>query len=342
MSHLPPFFAADGDRFVPSASARGPWSARHQHGGPPAALLARAFARLAGAEAQIVRLTFDFLRPVPLAPLTIATRVVRTGAKVQRLAGTVLAEDGTAVIEATCLVMRVTPDSVAVPLETLAPPAPPAESAPFELPFMSGDEGYHRAVEWRLAKGTWGRGPVAAWLRLRVPLVAGETPTPPLECLVAAADSASGVAVALDPASAAAAGADLSALLWVKCAGRLRAALSAADLLARCPGFSLVVLDLDELGPVPASAQIRLQRAVEGSDTILIVRSARHREGSGASLVVATRRLAPRWMGLRPLTRLAGLRSEASIARSHPSSLTLSPLGRGQGEGQTWTIDWTL
>lgn len=198
----PPFFAADGDRFVPSASARGPWSARHQHGGPPAALLARAFARHAGAEAQIARLTFDFLRPVPLAPLTIATRVVRAGAKVQRLAGTVLAEDGAAVIEATCLVMRVTPDRVAVPLETLAPPAPPAESAPFELPFMSGDEGYHRAVEWRLAKGTWGRGPVAAWLRLRVPLVAGETPTPPLECLVAAADSASGVAVAVDPARA--------------------------------------------------------------------------------------------------------------------------------------------
>jgi hypothetical protein len=137
---------------------------------------------------------------------------------------------------------------------------------------------------------------------------------------------------ALDPASAAAAGTDLSALLWVKCAGRLRTALSAADLLARCPGFPLVVLDLDELGPVPASAQIRLQRAVEGSDSILIVRSTRHREGSGASLVVATRRLAPRWMGLRPLTRLAGLRSEASIARSR--SQLLSP--------QTWTLDWTL
>src|ERR1700694_3448830 len=59
---------------------------------------------------------------------------------------------------------------------------------------------------------------------------------------------------ALDPASAAAAGADLSALLWVKCGGRLRVALSAADLLVRCPGFALVVLDLDELGPMPASA----------------------------------------------------------------------------------------
>lgn len=144
---------------------------------------------------------------------------------------------------------------------------------------------------------------------------------------------------ALDPTSTAAAGADLSALLWVRCGGRLRVALSAADLLARCPGFALVVLDLDDLGPVPASAAIRLQRAVEGSDTILIVRSERHREGSPASLVLATRRLGPQWMGLRQLTRLAGLRSEVSISRSRLYSL--SPLGRAPDEG-SWTLDWRL
>ncbi|HET8529709.1 MAG TPA: thioesterase family protein [Methylomirabilota bacterium] len=213
MSQPPPFFVADGDRFVPSASARGPWSTQHQHGGPPAALLARAFARHASPDAQIARLTFDFLRPVPLAPLSVATRVVRAGAKAQRLAGTVLAEDGAAVIEATCLVIRVAPNRVAVPLETRVCPPPPAEGEPFELPFMSGDEGYHRAVEWRIARGTWGRGPVAAWLRLRVPLVAGETPTPPLECLVAVADSASGLAVVVDPARATFVNGDLTLAL---------------------------------------------------------------------------------------------------------------------------------
>ena len=198
MSPLPPFFAADGERFVPSVSARGPWSPRHQHGGPPAALLARAFAGLAGAGGQIARLTFDFLRPVPLEPLTVATRVVRAGAKVQRLAGSLLTEDDAVVIEATCLVMRVAAGSVTVLPEPRTPPVPPAESTPFELPIMSADQGYHRAMEWRLARGTLGRGPTAAWLRPRVALVAGETPTP-LECLVTAADSASGVALAVDP-----------------------------------------------------------------------------------------------------------------------------------------------
>ncbi len=208
----PPFFASDGDRFVPSASARGPWSARHQHGGPPAALLARAFARATGPHVQIARLTFDFLRPVPLAPLTVTTRVVRAGTKVERLAGTVLAEDGQPVIEATCLAMRVAADSVAVTPEQSTPPVPPGASAPFELPFMSGDEGYHRAMEWRLARGTWGAGPVAVWLRPRVPLVEGETPSP-LECLVTAADSASGVAVAVDPARATFVNGDLTIAL---------------------------------------------------------------------------------------------------------------------------------
>ena len=212
MSGLPPFFALDGERFVPSAAARGPWSPRHLHGGPPAALLARAFAREAGADRQIARLTFDLLRPVPLAPLTVATRVVRAGGKALRLGGSVLAEDRVAVIEATCLALKAEPDRVAVPAEGPAAPPPPEESAPFELPFMSADQGYHRAVEWRLARGTWGRGPAAAWLRLRVPLVA-ETLTSPLESLVAVADSASGIAVVVDPARATFVNADLTIAL---------------------------------------------------------------------------------------------------------------------------------
>jgi hypothetical protein len=211
VSELPPFFTIDGDRFVPSSSARGPWSARHQHGGPPAALLARAFARQAGAGTQLARLTFDFLRPVPLVPLTVATRIVRAGAKVQRFAGSVLADDG-AVIEATCLVMRVAPGSVETRFEDLPTPAAPADSAPFELPFMTGQEGYHRAMEWRIAKGTWGRGPAAVWLRPRVALIAGESTTP-LECLVVAADSASGVAVVVDPMTATFVNGDLTIAL---------------------------------------------------------------------------------------------------------------------------------
>jgi hypothetical protein len=266
---LPPFFSVDGERFIPSGSARGPWSARHQHGGPPAALLARAFARQAEPDTQVARLTFDFLRPVPLAPLTVTTRVVRAGARVQRLAGSVLAGDGAVLIEATCLVMRVAPDAVAVTSDTPAPPAPPAASVPFELPLMSGDEGYHLAMEWRIAKGTWGRGPVAAWLRPRVALVAGETPTP-LECLVAAADSASGVAVVVDPARATFVNGDLTIALHRVPVGEWTCLDAAAT--GEAHGVGLVRARLwDTRGPVGRTLQtLLLEPRTRGQDGMFV------------------------------------------------------------------------
>lgn len=122
---------------------------------------------------------------------------------------------------------------------------------------MSGDEGYHRAVEWRIAKGTWGRGPVAAWLRLRVPLVAGETPTPPLECLVACADSASGLAVAVDPARATFVNADLTIALHRAPTGEWMC-LDAAT-TGETPGIGLTRARLwDIAGPIGRSLQTLL------------------------------------------------------------------------------------
>src|ERR1700682_4070752 len=74
--------------------------------------------------------------------------------------------------------------------------------------------------------------------------------------LVALVDGAD----AFVPEPAARAGLALRALLWVRCGGRLQPAWSAADLLARCPGFAAVALDLGT-GPVaaPPSFGVRLQ-----------------------------------------------------------------------------------
>src|SRR5207247_1190725 len=77
-------FERDGARFVPTELCRGPWSPDAQHGGPPAALLARAAERFEGGEEMAVaRLTVELLRPVPLVPLTVAARWARPGRKVQ-------------------------------------------------------------------------------------------------------------------------------------------------------------------------------------------------------------------------------------------------------------------
>src|SRR5262249_32320719 len=90
------------------------------------------------------------------------------------------------------------------------PALPPPESAqPWEFPFFNDPVSYHRAMETRLARGKWGSGRVAAWMRQRMPLVAG-TETSAGERVLGAADSARGISAAIDHARVTAINADLS------------------------------------------------------------------------------------------------------------------------------------
>jgi Thioesterase-like superfamily len=95
----PAMSAADGCitmAIQPTEQARGPWDPRALHGGAPAALFAAAFERAEpGTELRIARLGFEFLRPIPLAPLQLSTRIVRPGRRVQELVGELIAIDPT-------------------------------------------------------------------------------------------------------------------------------------------------------------------------------------------------------------------------------------------------------
>jgi Thioesterase-like superfamily len=198
-SAQPAFFIADGDRFVATESTRGPWSRDYQHGGPPAALLTRALEQLAGDGLLITRVTFDFVRPVPIATLTVRAETARAGAKVRRLQAVLTTADGTPLLQASAVALRTaTVLPVTLGDDGLAPISA-EHSAPFQFEFFPDAIGYHTAMETRIASGTWGKGPVAAWMRPRVPLVQGETISP-LQRLMTAVDSASGLAVVLEPA----------------------------------------------------------------------------------------------------------------------------------------------
>src|SRR5581483_12073925 len=79
-----PFYEPDGERFAATEWTRGPWDADAQHAGPPAALIGRAIERLPSDEPlQVARITFEVLRPVPIAPLSVAAEVVRPGRRVE-------------------------------------------------------------------------------------------------------------------------------------------------------------------------------------------------------------------------------------------------------------------
>lgn len=199
MSGPAAFFALDGERLVPTVMTRGPWSPGHQHGGPPSAVMARAIERAAGEPEtlQLVRFTVDFVRAVPIEPLTVRVDRVRDGRRVRRYDAVLLAGDQP-VARASALVVRT--ESVAPPLLPVEPPLRPlpGDAAPFQFPFFRDPVGYHTAMETRLARGTFGSGRAAAWMRPRIPLIQDEALSA-IQRVLIAADSGSGVGAVIDP-----------------------------------------------------------------------------------------------------------------------------------------------
>ncbi|MCO4747408.1 MAG: thioesterase family protein [Proteobacteria bacterium] len=192
------FFVRRGDQYEATGLTRGPWHNDHQHGGPPAALLAGAMARFGDdAEAfSLARVTVELLRPVPIRAFELAVHVETSGRTVQRLRAE-LSVDGKVVVLARGL--RIRRRALELPKPTLQGDWPEPESVErFIFPFFQHDVGYHQAVDLRVAKGAWGQVPVAFWARPLVPLVAGRE-TLPIERVMVIADAQSGMGVPLDP-----------------------------------------------------------------------------------------------------------------------------------------------
>ena len=71
------------ERFESLPTAAGPWSPDAQHGGPPAALLARGIERLDEAADRVIgRFTMELWGPVPVGPVAVRARVLRPGRSV--------------------------------------------------------------------------------------------------------------------------------------------------------------------------------------------------------------------------------------------------------------------
>lgn len=189
--------APDQERFLASALARGPWDPAAQHGGAPAALLIRAFERLASDEGLgIARVTYEFLRPVPVGELTVAAEVVRPGRRARLLEGAIRTDADVEVVRARALEVR-SASTGDLPLPSADPPVGPergrdGDQRPPYRPMFAPD-----AIEIRFVSGTFhGPGPATAWFRLRVPLVDGEEASP-LQRLAAAGDFGNGISSSL-------------------------------------------------------------------------------------------------------------------------------------------------
>jgi Thioesterase-like superfamily len=185
------FFVTDGEGYVPTSLARGPWGPSLS-GNYIGGLLGRAVEQeVDDAELQPARLTVDLLRPVALQPLRVHSSVVRDGRRL-RLVDAVMTQNDVMVARASALFLRRgehTEDGVwTTPVTMPAIPAQPAVLAD-DLPMLlhsfgrdavAGSPGVG-VTEWRHD------GQKFAWVR-ETKLLVDDEPMSPFTRAVMAGD----------------------------------------------------------------------------------------------------------------------------------------------------------
>ena len=190
-------FGRDGDLFVPTPHARGPWDPGSQHGGAPAALLARAVEALAPGM-RLARLTVEILGALPIAPLAVEAEIVKPGGRFQ-LAEATLAQGERVMCRARAVLLRREDVGDVPPGDRPRPLRPGPETVERNRWEDAHPDGFHRsAMDIRFLEGDFAEpGRARTWFRLDMPLVEGEEPTG-AQRAVAAADFGNGVSRVLD------------------------------------------------------------------------------------------------------------------------------------------------
>lgn len=207
------FYQTLGDgRYRATRATAGPWGADLQHAGPPAALLGRAIEKCAATadaadgapgDRLIGRVAFDILGPLPVGEVTVTARRTRPGRSVE-LFEAELAAGGRSVMRAAAWRVRsasaqaVREAADGQELDRATAPRLPRPESLVAADAPGWGDGYLRAIEWRFVSGHFSTpGPATVWSRMRIPLVAGEQPSP-LQRVLAVADSGNGISNVLD------------------------------------------------------------------------------------------------------------------------------------------------
>ena len=198
MAVVQAFYLPDGPgRYRSTTSTAGPWGPDAQHGGPPAALLARAVEELAESSGRVVgRFTMELLGPVPVGPVRVSAEVTRPGRSVE-LCEAVLVDEQR---DRPCARAAVWlfPAGEGGPVADLVPLGHSPGDGVHKEPPETWSRGYLDAIEWRWIRGGVGEpGPGLVWMRPSVELVEGEKMSA-VQRLLACVDSASGVSAELD------------------------------------------------------------------------------------------------------------------------------------------------
>ena len=126
-----------------------------------------------------------------------------------------------------------------------------------EKPFfeVATEVRYHQGIEARFVEGSWRElGVAAAWLRMRVPLLPGEEPSP-LVRVLAAADSGNGVGATLDTSAWTFVNLETTIHLHAYPGGEWVGLESSAAVQPSGVGLTRTTIHDPVLGPVGAAAQ---------------------------------------------------------------------------------------
>lgn len=189
-------YRVDHNRIVTSPHAAGPWDPTMQHGGGPAALVVWAAEAVPAAQPmQVARLTIDLLRPVPVAPLTYETEVLREGRKIQ-LVGVRLLANGVVVVRASVLKIRKQTQPLPPGVGTAAIDVPMPEQGS-EMPTRPGNAFITGLTLSAVRGGFLVMGPGAVWYRMNRTVVEGAPVSQAMRAVIAA-DFSNGTSSVLD------------------------------------------------------------------------------------------------------------------------------------------------
>ncbi len=209
------------EAFEPSRSAASVWADTMQHGAPPAALMVRAIercaddavasgapggvasgapGRVAGGSTAISRVTIELLGVVPMAQSRTRAWVSRPGRSISMITAEVECADreGRFRPVARAHAWLLAESDTAALVRDATPAIPTEGSAPAPAFFAAvQDAGFLGACEWRFVPAG-DTGVQRCWVRARVPLVAGEQPSPLVQ-VFSVIDAANGISARMDP-----------------------------------------------------------------------------------------------------------------------------------------------
>ncbi|BDH57500.1 thioesterase family protein [Tsukamurella sp. PLM1] len=201
--------AADGveyEVFDPAPATASVWADTMQHGAPPAAIMVRAMEKLVGDGARISRVTVDLLGVVPITRTRVRAWHARPGRTITLLAAEMDCLDDTGAYRtvARAQAWALAASDTAPIARDLSPALPPPGEVDGAMPdFFEHlkDQGFLAACDWRFVDHPDGPdGPKQCWIRARMPLVAGEAPSPLVQ-VFSVIDAANGISAYLDPTS---------------------------------------------------------------------------------------------------------------------------------------------